>query len=97
MRHGGPRYGNALHDRFDAWLDRLEAQVKAPTPTLEELTQAVFALRQELTQAITEGLAELAATDSLPPVVDRRGQRVVPRSAPWETPVGRRVQLLVRR
>ena len=49
-----------LHDRFDAWLDRLEAQVKAPTPTLEELTQAVFALRQELTQAITEGLVEQA-------------------------------------
>jgi hypothetical protein len=49
-----------LHGRFDAWLDRLEAQVKAPTPTLEELTQAVFALRQELTQAITEGLVEQA-------------------------------------
>jgi hypothetical protein len=49
-----------LHDRVDAWLDRLEAQVKASTPTLEELTQAVFALRQELTQAITEGLVEQA-------------------------------------
>ncbi len=32
--------------------------MKAPTPTLEELTQAVFALRQELTHAITEGLVE---------------------------------------
>ena len=47
-----------LHDRLDHWLDRLEAHVKAPKPTLEELTQAVFALRQELTQAVTEGLVE---------------------------------------
>ena len=29
-----------------------------PTPTLAELTQVVFALRQELTQAVTEGLVE---------------------------------------
>jgi hypothetical protein len=49
-----------LHDRFDAWLDRLEARVKEPTPTVEELTQVVFALRQELTQAVTEGLVEQA-------------------------------------
>lgn len=29
-------------------------------PTLEQLTQAVFALRQELTQAVTEGLVDQA-------------------------------------
>lgn len=49
-----------LHDRFDQWLDGLEERVKASKPTLEELTQAVFALRQELTQAVTEGLVEQA-------------------------------------
>jgi hypothetical protein len=49
-----------LHDRFDQWLDGLEERVKASQPTLEELTQAVFALRQELTQAVTEGLVEQA-------------------------------------
>jgi hypothetical protein len=47
-----------LHDRLDHWLDTLEARVKAPQPTLAELTKAVFALRQELTQAVTEGLVE---------------------------------------
>jgi predicted ArsR family transcriptional regulator len=36
-----------LHDRFDQWLDRLEQRVKEPQPTLEELTQTVFALRQD--------------------------------------------------
>jgi hypothetical protein len=34
-----------LHDRFTQWLDGLEAHVKESQPTLEELTQAVFALR----------------------------------------------------
>jgi hypothetical protein len=49
-----------LHDRLDHWLDRLEVHVKEPQPTLEQLTQAVFALRQEWTQAVTEGLVEQA-------------------------------------
>jgi hypothetical protein len=49
-----------LHDRFDRWLQRVEDHVKEPQPTLEELTQAVLALRQELTQAVTEGLVEQA-------------------------------------
>jgi hypothetical protein len=49
-----------LHDRFDAWLNQLEARMEDRTPTLEELTQTVFTLRQELTQAVTEGLVEQA-------------------------------------
>jgi hypothetical protein len=49
-----------LHDRLDHWLDTLEARVKDSQPTLEQLTQAVFALRQEWTQAVTEGLMEQA-------------------------------------
>jgi hypothetical protein len=49
-----------LHDRFDRWLERVEDHVKEPTPPLEELTAAVLALRQELTQAVTEGLVEQA-------------------------------------
>jgi hypothetical protein len=49
-----------LHDRFDVWLNQLEARMEDRTPTLAELTQAVLALRQELTQAVTEGLVEQA-------------------------------------
>jgi hypothetical protein len=49
-----------LHDCFDRWLQRVENQVKEPKPTLAELTEAVFVLRQELTQAVTEGLVEQA-------------------------------------
>jgi predicted nucleic acid-binding Zn-ribbon protein len=47
-----------LHDRLDQWLDTLEKRVKEPQPTLEQLTQAIFALRQELTQEVTEGVVE---------------------------------------
>jgi peptidyl-tRNA hydrolase len=47
-----------LHNRVDQWLDGLEEHVRTSQPTLAELTQAVFALRQELTQAVTEGLVE---------------------------------------
>jgi hypothetical protein len=49
-----------LHNRFDAWLNQLEARMEDRTPTLKALTQAVFALRQALTQAVTEGLVEQA-------------------------------------
>jgi hypothetical protein len=47
-----------LHEHLDRWLDRLEAHVPDDTPSLEELTQAVFGLRQELTGRITEALVE---------------------------------------
>jgi hypothetical protein len=56
-----------LHDRFDRWRQRMEDQVKEPKPTVQELTEAVFALRQELTQAVTEGLVEHAHRAALEP------------------------------
>jgi hypothetical protein len=47
-----------LHDRFDGWLQQVEDHVKEPEPPLEALTQAVLALRQELTHVVPEGLVE---------------------------------------
>lgn len=47
-----------LHEQFDYWLDALEEQVKAPKPTLEQLTQAVWELRQELTGQLSTALLE---------------------------------------
>lgn len=47
-----------LHERFDHWLDVLEAQVKEPKPTLEQITRAVWEVRQELTGSLTEALVE---------------------------------------
>jgi hypothetical protein len=47
-----------LHDRFEQWLNQLEDRRQDPSPTVEELTQAIFVLRQEWTQAVTEGVVE---------------------------------------
>jgi hypothetical protein len=54
-----------LHDRFDAWLNQLEARRAARTPTLEALPPAVLTLRQELTPAVTEGVVAHAPRAAL--------------------------------
>jgi hypothetical protein len=77
-----------LHAYVDAWLDTLEAHMSDDPPSLEEVTQAVFALRQELTGKITEALVDqrqarvlYQRTRSGP-----HGQRVLPtRPAPPRT------------
>jgi hypothetical protein len=45
-----------LHESFDLWLDSLEEAVKEEPPSLEVLTRAVLASRQELTGQVTEAL-----------------------------------------
>lgn len=47
-----------LHACFDRWLDTLEGHMTNPKPTLEELTQAVWKCRQELTGQLTATLLE---------------------------------------
>jgi hypothetical protein len=47
-----------LHAQLDHWLDGLEAHMPENPPSLEELTQAVFAMRQQLTGKITEALID---------------------------------------
>jgi Uncharacterised protein family (UPF0236) len=49
-----------LHDRFDQWLDRLEAQLPEPETTLAQVTETVWNLRQELTGGLTETLVDHA-------------------------------------
>ena len=49
-----------LHDYFDQWLDDLEAQLPEPETTLDQITETVWALRQDLTGTITEAVVEHA-------------------------------------
>jgi len=49
-----------LHTRFDQWLDGLEAQLREPAPTLAQVTETVWNLRQELTGGLTETIVEHA-------------------------------------
>jgi hypothetical protein len=51
-------YRQQWHACFDQCLDTLEAQMKEPKPTLEELTWAVWECRQELTGQLTQTLLE---------------------------------------
>ena len=48
------------HERFDQWLDGLEARLPASQPTLPEGTQAVWALRQQWTGSLTEAVIQHA-------------------------------------
>lgn len=45
-----------LHTRLDRWLDELEPRLSEPQPTLMEVTQVVWDLRQSLTGSLTEGI-----------------------------------------
>jgi hypothetical protein len=47
-----------LHMRFDQWLDALEAQLHEPAPTLAQVTETVWNLRQALTGSLTETIVE---------------------------------------
>jgi hypothetical protein len=54
------RLRNALHARFDQWLDRLEEQLPDPKTSLAEVTEAVWKLRQALTGGLSETIIEQA-------------------------------------
>lgn len=54
-----------LHERFDRWLDAVEERVREKIPTLDEMAQTVFAMRQELTGMITEALVGQAHAEAL--------------------------------
>ena len=47
-----------LHTRFDEWLDRLEIQLPGAAPTLAQVTETVWNLRQALTGGLTETIVE---------------------------------------
>src|SRR5919206_3272914 len=52
-----------LHTRFDQWLDELEAQLPEPVPSLAQVTETVWNLRQALTGGLTEAIVEHAHRD----------------------------------
>jgi len=54
------RLRDALHTRFDQWLDRLQEQLPNPQTRLAEVTEAVWQLRQELTGGLSETIVEHA-------------------------------------
>ena len=47
-----------LHDRFDQWLDGLEAPLPEPKPTLVEVRETIRALCQQLTGGLAETIVQ---------------------------------------
>jgi Uncharacterised protein family (UPF0236) len=47
-----------LHEELEQWVDRLEERMRKEKPPLQELTQAVWELRQEWTQAVSAAVVE---------------------------------------
>jgi Uncharacterised protein family (UPF0236) len=43
-----------LHERFDRWLDQLEAALPEGEPTLGQVSETIWALRQQLTGGVAE-------------------------------------------
>ena len=43
-----------LHERFDQWLDKVEAQLPASAPTLAQVSETIWALRQQLTGSVAQ-------------------------------------------
>lgn len=47
-----------LHERFDRWLDEVEAQLPASAPTLAQVSETIWALRQQLTGGVAQTIIE---------------------------------------
>lgn len=47
-----------LHEGFDRWLDAVEAQLPASEPTLAQVSETIWALRQQLTGGVAQTLIE---------------------------------------
>ena len=43
-----------LHERFDRWLDEVEAQLPASAPTLAQVSETIWTLRQQLTGGVAQ-------------------------------------------
>jgi hypothetical protein len=53
-------FRHKLPQEFDRWLERVEQEMNTPQPTLTQLTEVVFRLREEWTQVVTEALLQQA-------------------------------------
>jgi hypothetical protein len=47
-----------LHERFAQWLDRLESELPEVEPTLGQVSETIWALRQQLTGGLAETIVQ---------------------------------------
>jgi len=54
-----------LHERFDRWLDEVEAQLPQSDPTLAQVSETIWHLRQPLTAGVVQTIVEHAHQQEL--------------------------------
>ena len=82
-----------LHERFDRWLDRLESALPEGEPTLGQVSETIWALRQQLTGGVAETIVHHMHQEE-----QRRQHRPCPTCArllPARGPVHRCVETMV--
>jgi hypothetical protein len=47
-----------LHERFDRWLNELDMQLPEPEPTLAQVSETIWTLRQSLTAGVVQTIVE---------------------------------------
>jgi len=47
-----------LHERFERWLDQLESELPEGEPTLRQVSEAIWTLRQQLTGGVAETIVQ---------------------------------------
>src|SRR5688572_29281932 len=47
-----------LHERFDRWLNELDMQLPEPKPTLAQVSETIWTLRQSLTAGVVQTIVE---------------------------------------
>ena len=82
-----------LHERFDRWLDQLESTLPEGEPTLGQVSETIWALRQQL----TGGLAETIVQHTHPEAQSRQPMPcpTCARLLTARGPVSRRVETMV--
>ena len=71
-----------LHERFDRWLDQLESALPAGEPILGQVSETIWALRQQL----TGGLAETIGDHTHPEAQHRHTYALSHLCAPFVSP-----------
>src|SRR5215217_6739185 len=82
-----------LHERFDRWLDQLESELPEDEPTLSQVSEAIWTLRQQLTGGVAETIVQHTHQE-----VQSRPHMPCPTCARLLTargPVSRRVETMV--
>jgi hypothetical protein len=54
-----------LHERFDQWLDEVEAQLSEAEPTLAQVSETIWSLRQGLTASVAQTMIEQSHQDEV--------------------------------